>query len=78
MQSRIGSYQNSFEEQFPALLIMKVPFTKGNKRTTQMAGNVQESVRVLNIGKRAQPMQRRIGKTVGESTDVGSEQETNQ
>lgn len=63
-QFRIGLYQNSFEEQFPALLVMNDPFTKGNERAVQMTSNVQKSVCVLDIEKKAQPMHRRIGKRV--------------
>jgi hypothetical protein len=42
---------------------MNDPFMKGNESAAQMSGNVQqESVRVLDIEKRAQPMHRRIVK----------------
>lgn len=47
---------------------MNDPFTKGNESAAQMSGNAQESVRVLDIEKRAQPMHKRIGKE-GERTD---------
>jgi len=43
---------------------MNDPFTKGNERAAQMDNN-QESVRVLDIEKRAQPMNRKIGKKAG-------------
>ena len=52
---------------------MNDPFTKGNESAAQMSGNAQESVRVLDIEKRAQPMHKRIGKE-GERT--GSRRQT--